>query len=1242
MGVKAVLLMVMFICGLFLSVSAFPSDNDTVFIQENGSEMSGANATATFNVPAALPVPAVNTGLLDSADDVIDDSCPESSRFTPVIHPSLWNVSYIEGNYSSILDIPEIGDGDTIRIWGVKNYSYEGGIIISAPDVTIEQWRGSPFRPVITNSSDILGSEASAVTVTADNLTLNSLNFSNTGLLSGGDGAGVNASGNREKPLEKLTVTNCIFTSNSVNRSRENRRCGGAISAVYVSGFLAEGTEFRSNSGYYGTVYLRGGSFVFSGNTVFGNLVKYGGGIYAESCRLAVDDTIMLSNDAGESGGGVYAELSVLTMKNTTVGLGIIGESGGGVYANGSTLFIVNSTLEANCVGESGSGLCAENSIVRIENSIVNYNLCDESGCGVCSYGGEITITDCAVNNNSGSKRGGGVYAETGTLRIENSSVENNTAAISGGGVFAERSPLTLVNNLFCNDENFCASAADSDYIWNALFNRTFLPAGNIAGGPYLGGNVWANPAGTGFSDTCPDMNYDGICDENLFFKDDMNVTVGTDELALVYNCSRGTLRVSSVPAGALLYVDGVSISRSTDSPVLLYLPAGECTIGAVKDGMVNLTAVSVTSGEKSSLVLTLESPVLVPLIKADPVRGTAPLSVAFSGSAAGNVVADTWNWTFGDGESAYSRNATHIFSRAGTWPVLLNASTSATGFSNETSRKIEVLLPSPVIGSPLSPAADQSVRFAGRVYGLPQLLVLDFGDGTSSYILNTPGIMGYNTSHSYACKGTYAVNLTVKAAGVSANSSRVNVTVVDQIPDVRAVNMTYFRIPGAYVVQTGDGKQKISVNISGVVSSGGAVMAVNNTIIVTKSDGSVIEISTESAEESGGDISGNVTKVLVLPKPVSGFICDRAGTAEVGLAVMVSGYEEEAALETDIAAGVADDAKAAFTAACPEIGEFAYTVYFFKSGFSRKSVIEGVTMNFSVKTSWVAEVGGSNSVRILRWRDGGASAVITPVFIGYSGENSVFQVTTDGFSVYAVASVPAYSQGGGGGRSSGSGGSSSVGVDAVSCLKAGEETILKLKNGAVREVGVLPAVDISDLMITAEQKSGPENGISYPDAEIYRYYLVTLYKAEISDIAEITYTFGVPEGWLEEHNAVPALWWYDSAGKMWTECSAKISGNDGGIVIAEAKCPGVGWIAPGGITADTPDATGDYRKDGPECGNDCSNTVAVIHPDDSEAVSSSEGTLPVHDREASPSGMAGLLIVPVAAALLRRIILRK
>jgi len=44
-------------------------------------------------------------------------------------------------------------------------------------------------------------------------------------------------------------------------------------------------------------------------------------------------------------------------------------------------------------------------------------------------------------------------------------------------------------------------------------WNTTLTEGTNIVGGPYIGGNYWGKSDGTGYSDTCVDANYDGICD---------------------------------------------------------------------------------------------------------------------------------------------------------------------------------------------------------------------------------------------------------------------------------------------------------------------------------------------------------------------------------------------------------------------------------------------------------------------------------------------------------------------------------------------------------------------------------------------------------------------------------------------------------------------------------------------------------------------------------------------------------
>jgi len=66
----------------------------------------------------------------------------------------------------------------------------------------------------------------------------------------------------------------------------------------------------------------------------------------------------------------------------------------------------------------------------------------------------------------------------------------------------------TIYNNYLKNEDNTLL-VDDSVNLWG--ISRT--PGTNILGGHSKGGNYWATPDGTGFSQTHPDTNRDGFCD---------------------------------------------------------------------------------------------------------------------------------------------------------------------------------------------------------------------------------------------------------------------------------------------------------------------------------------------------------------------------------------------------------------------------------------------------------------------------------------------------------------------------------------------------------------------------------------------------------------------------------------------------------------------------------------------------------------------------------------------------------
>jgi hypothetical protein len=80
-------------------------------------------------------------------------------------------------------------------------------------------------------------------------------------------------------------------------------------------------------------------------------------------------------------------------------------------------------------------------------------------------------------------------------------------------------------NNIFNVSSSYLNGASDSSNNWNT----TKLNGTNIVGGNQTGGNFWAFPNGTGYSQTCSNANNDSFCDNSYTFNP-------TDYLPLTLN----------------------------------------------------------------------------------------------------------------------------------------------------------------------------------------------------------------------------------------------------------------------------------------------------------------------------------------------------------------------------------------------------------------------------------------------------------------------------------------------------------------------------------------------------------------------------------------------------------------------------------------------------------------------------------------------------------------------------------
>lgn len=86
----------------------------------------------------------------------------------------------------------------------------------------------------------------------------------------------------------------------------------------------------------------------------------------------------------------------------------------------------------------------------------------------------------------------------------------NNTLILNEKvGLYYETSNNLIYNNWFNNAVNVKSETVSDTTVWNTTKTKGI----NIAGGPYLGGNLWARPDGTIYPDRARDIDLDGILD---------------------------------------------------------------------------------------------------------------------------------------------------------------------------------------------------------------------------------------------------------------------------------------------------------------------------------------------------------------------------------------------------------------------------------------------------------------------------------------------------------------------------------------------------------------------------------------------------------------------------------------------------------------------------------------------------------------------------------------------------------
>jgi outer membrane protein assembly factor BamB len=194
---------------------------------------------------------------------------------------------------------------------------------------------------------------------------------------------------------------------------------------------------------------------------------------------------------------------------------GVVNGNGGGI-SDGAGISASNSRGSITRVTVSGDELfgilAMSHSVISIDDS----HILDTHGNGL-----QAENSECNVNNSeiAGSENTGvTVYNEGASVQMSGCTIRDSDHVGIWFSDAAGGTQSIISNTIFNNTLNALIEEVNDPITWN-----TSKTAGtNIVNGPFLGGNYWASPDGTGWSQVTPDRG-DGFC--NAPFVIDTNNT---------------------------------------------------------------------------------------------------------------------------------------------------------------------------------------------------------------------------------------------------------------------------------------------------------------------------------------------------------------------------------------------------------------------------------------------------------------------------------------------------------------------------------------------------------------------------------------------------------------------------------------------------------------------------------------------------------------------------------------------
>ncbi|MFA7035945.1 MAG: NosD domain-containing protein [Methanosarcina sp.] len=273
------------------------------------------------------------------------------------------------------------------------------------------------------------------------------------------------------KPLNESTGTLLITADN-----------------ITVSGLNITGA---SKDSYKNAIFTYGDM-----NNVTGNTVE-NGSIFLGSCTLE-NLTGILYGEMNNVTGNIIENGSIFLGPEISDNLIAENKISNGEEGVHISCCGINNTVSGNTISNCSTGIYEYDQGANIHNNRITD----------CDYGISLSFASGGIDNNVILNCNTGIFLrEACYVDI----INNTIASCAECGIFDQENNngKRIYNNYFNSSLNIRFGAGEGENTWNS----SLASGTNIAGGPYTGGNFWAKPDGTGFSQICVDLDWDGIGD---------------------------------------------------------------------------------------------------------------------------------------------------------------------------------------------------------------------------------------------------------------------------------------------------------------------------------------------------------------------------------------------------------------------------------------------------------------------------------------------------------------------------------------------------------------------------------------------------------------------------------------------------------------------------------------------------------------------------------------------------------